>query len=333
MTGTSHDTRSSPYGGGPYKGGSLTGPDRAAPARCAAAVCALCLGLMTTAPTLAETRAIVAAGLGGNPDYETEFQRHANRLASRLGEVSDDVTLLVGDSATTEAVRAAFDAMTTRLTSSDTLLFAFIGHGSWDGERFKFNVPGHDFSADDLKDWLEGATARHQVVIVTGSSSGAVQDVLADDDRTVITATRSGDQRNATVFGRFFTAALEDDAADVDKDKRVSAIEAFRYAESAIESYYAREGEMTVENPVASGPDPVLVLALLETRPATTDPVSDHLYAQREALELDIAWLRSNKDQYSQDDYFTALQTLLLELAMVEKQIEVEEGGSTEETP
>jgi NAD(P)-dependent dehydrogenase (short-subunit alcohol dehydrogenase family) len=280
----------------------------------------------------AETRALIATGLGGTPDYDIEFQRHAKRLASRLEEVSDDVTLLLGDSADTEAVRTAFDALKGRLAPTDTLLFAYVGHGSWDGEHFKFNVTGRDFTADDLKGWLDPAVARNQIVIVTGASSGAVQDVLAADHRTVITATRSGEQRNATVFGRFFTAALEDDEADIDKDKRVSAIEAFRYAESSVERYYDREGEMTVEHPVTSGPEPVIVLALLETRPDVS-PVSSHLHAQRDSLELEIADLRGNKAAYTQEDYFAALQTLLLELAMVQAQIEAEEGAPSGETP
>ena len=219
-----------------------------------------------------------------------------------------------------------------RLEPDDTLLFAFIGHGSYDGERFKFNVVGRDFTAEDLKGWLDPAKAKNQIVIVTGASSGATQEVLASERRTVITATRSGEQRNATVFGRFFTAALEDDAADIDKDNRVTAIEAFRYAETGIERYYSGEGEMTTENPVQSGPEPVMVLALLESEP-TVDPALEHLYAEREALELDIATLRANKDAFEVDDYFNELQKLLLDLAMIQSQLETAGGDATDEAP
>jgi hypothetical protein len=291
-------------------------------------LCGCLLGVILATPGWAVTRAIVAAGLGGNPDYEAEFQRHANRLADGLETVSSDVTLLVGDTADTAAVRSALESLGSRMTSGDTLLFVYVGHGAWDGEQFKFNVPGRDFTATDLTGWLDAAGGKHQVVVATGASSGALQELLAADHRTVITATRSGEQRNATVFGRFFTAALGDEAADLDKDKRVSVIEAFRYAESRVADYYTREGEMTVEHPVTSGPEPVLTLALLEEQPTAASPISEHLYAQREELELDIAWLKANKDEYSQDDYFLALQALLLELAAVEKQIEVEAGAT-----
>jgi len=279
---------------------------------------------IASASHASETRALIATGLGGNPDYEMEFQRHANRLANRLREVSEDVTLLIGDTAETEAVVEALDAIKARLKSDDTLLFAYVGHGSYDGERFKFNVPGRDFTATDLEGWLASATANNQIVIVTGASSGAVQEVLASDERTVITGTRSGDQRNATVFGRFFTAALEDDAADVNKDNRITAIEAFRYAETGIERYYSGEGEMTTENPIASGPEPVMVLALLETQP-DQNPELDHLYAERDALELEIANLRENKDAFTLDEYFAQLQEVLLDLAILQNEIELAE--------
>jgi hypothetical protein len=280
--------------------------------------------LLAAGTSHAETRALIAAGLGGNADYDEEFQRHAGRLADGLADVSDDVTLLTGEDAGTAGIRDALSGMTGRLTGKDVLLFVFVGHGTWDGERFRFNVTGRDFTAEDLRDWLDAAPADHQIVIVTGASSGAAQDVLADEKRTVITATRSGEQRNATVFGRFFTAALKEDEADLDKDQRITALEAYRYAEARITRFYEGEGEMTTENPVQSGPDPVLVLALLDDAPPS-DPLLDPLLEEREALELDIAFLRENKDDYSVDDYYAALQALLLELATIEAQIESRE--------
>ena len=99
----------------------------------------------------------------------------------------------------------------------------------------------------------------------------------------MISGTRSGEQRNATVFGRYFTAALEEEAADLNKDRRITAQEAFQYAESGIETYYSRNNEMTTENPVATGPEPLMVLALLET-PTAIDPTLNHMVIQRDQL-------------------------------------------------
>ena len=48
----------------------------------------------------------------------------------------------------------------------------------------------------------------------------------------VITATKSGTEKNATYFARYWIEALRDPAADADKNEVISALEAFRYAEA-----------------------------------------------------------------------------------------------------
>ncbi len=267
----------------------------------------------------ASMRALVVAGLGGEEDYELQFQRHATAAADQLREVTDDVTLLLGETADRAAVQMALDEIFQRARADDTLVLLFVGHGTYDGERFRFNVPGPDFSAQELALWLEPARARHQLIVVTGSSSGAVLEPLERDGRTVITATKSGEERNATVFGRFFSAALADDAADINKDRTITAQEAFRYAADGVEQFYAANNEMATEHPRSSGPEPVMVLARLATE--SFDPALAYLYDRREAIEVDIAILRAAKANYSTGDYFAELQRLLLDLAAVENQL------------
>ncbi len=57
----------------------------------------------------ASMRALVVAGLGGEEDYELQFQRHATAAADQLREVTDDVTLLLGETADRAAVQMALD--------------------------------------------------------------------------------------------------------------------------------------------------------------------------------------------------------------------------------
>ena len=280
-----------------------------------------CVYLLVMNPATAQTRAIIVAGLGGEPDYEAEFQRHANLLARRLREVSDDVTLLLGDGVDRDAVQATVTETIERTDADDALVLMLIGHGSHDGERFRFNVPGPDFTATELSVWLEPAAAKRQLVVVTGSSSGAVQAVLEQPGRTVISATRSGGERNATVFARYFSEALGADAADVNKDHRITAQEAFSYTVDRVDGHYGSENEMTTEHALANGPESATVLALLET-PTTLDPIVPREDAELLALEQAIAALRADKERYTQADYYAELQRLLLELAVVERHIE-----------
>ncbi len=279
----------------------------------------VCLLVMN--PAAAQTRAIIVSGLGGEPDYEVEFQRHANLLARRLREVSNDVTLLLGDGVDRDIVQTTLTETIARTDVDDALVLMLIGHGSHDGERFRFNVSGKDFTATELSGWLEPAAAKRQLVVVTGSSSGAVQAVLEQPGRTVITATRSGGERNTTVFARYFSEALGADAADVNKDHRITAQEAFSYTVDRVDGHYGSENEMTTEHALANGPESATVLALLET-PTTLDPIVPREDAELVALEQAIAALRADKERYTQADYYAELQRLLLELAVVGSQIE-----------
>ena len=275
--------------------------------------------------TVAATRALIVAGLGGEERYEEAFERQARGLGDALAELTEDVVLLTGEASERAAVERELAALATRSSSGDTLLFAFIGHGSWDGETFRFNVPGRDFTASALGSWLDAIPGSNQVLLVTGAASGAVQDKLAAPTRTLITATRSGDQRNATVFGRYFTAAIGDETADVDKNGHISLEEAFSYAAAAVERHYDRDGEMATEHPTRTGPEPPLTLARLTPAPAVSS-ADAHLVARRNELEQDIARLRSLRDSLTQDEYFAELQKLLLEMAMIESQLSADGG-------
>ena len=56
------------------------------------------------------------------------------------------------------------------------------------------------------------------------------------------TATRNGRESFATIFGGYFVDAMTSDAADADKNKRVSVLEAFDYARREVATAYERQG-------------------------------------------------------------------------------------------
>ena len=60
---------------------------------------------------------------------------------------------------------------------------------------------------------------------------------LAGPGRIIVTATKTGGERNETRFPAFFVEAFGDEAADRDRNGRVSALEAFDYAPRVVASY------------------------------------------------------------------------------------------------
>lgn len=271
----------------------------------------------------AETRALVVAGLGGDAAYEEQFRDLTRVMADSLGVVAPHVVLLQGQSSNKNQVRTTLEAFASQSTGEDYLLFCFVGHGTFDGKVFRFNVPGRDFSAGELGEWLDGVNAGRQLVIVTGSASGALHDIIGGENRTLMTATRSGNEKNATVFPRFLVAALGNPTADLDKDDLVSADEAWRYAEAQVASHYKQARQLLSEHPRRSGPPSGLILgAVSQVEPIGPYDVPDPLLARQGELADEVAELRQRKKLMEPGDYFAELQRLLLEMGMLEQQIE-----------
>ena len=111
----------------------------------------------------------------------------------------------------------------------DVVFVTLIGHGSFDGRAAKFNLPGPGHGGRPTSTPLLEKLPTKQVVFVnTASASGPFVEALSGPGRTIVTATRNGAEQYATLFGGYFVDALTSEAADADKNKRVSVLEAFQ---------------------------------------------------------------------------------------------------------
>jgi len=277
-----------------------------------------------TASLLLAAHFVIVGGLGGEPDYEQRFFSYANDLEKIARSLSSDVTVLSGKSATREALQSTLDHLAKSAAAGDSLALFLIGHGTFDATNYKFNITGPDPTAQDLRGWLDRVPASRQLVVVATSCSGAAIDALQKDNRVVVTATRSGGERNAVVFARYWVEALRDPAADSDKNETISALEAFRYAEEKVKRFYTDQKRIATEHPRLEGKlASSFVLARLgEAAAAANDPLRRKLLAQREALETQIDALKFRKSALPGDQYKRELERLLLELAKIQDAIE-----------
>ena len=266
---------------------------------------------------------LVVAGLGGEPAYAEAFASQAEAVADHARQAGAAVTLLAGTAARREAIRDALADVARAAGAGDVAIVQLIGHGSWDDETYRFNVPGPDPSAADLAAWLAAVGAR-QVLILATSASGAAVDTLQKDGATVLAATRDGRERNAVLFGDYWTKALASAAADADKDRRISADEAFDHTARAVADHYQRDGRIATEHPKRAGPPATATLALLDgrERQRESDPALASLTQRSDTLRQAVERLRGRKATLDEDDYFARLQELLLELARVERQLQ-----------
>ena len=267
---------------------------------------------------------VIVGGLGGEADYEQRFTSYAADLEKIARSLSPDVTVLSGKSATRETLQATFDKLAKSGASDDSLAVFLIGHGTYDSTNYKFNIPGPDPTAADLRAWLDRIPASRQLIVLATSCSGAAIDALQKDTRVVVSATRTGGERNAVVFARYWVEALRDPAADADKNETISALEAFRYAEEKVKRFYTDQKRIATEHPRLEGKlASSFVLARLgQAAAAANDPARRKLLAQREALETQIDALKFRKSALPGDQYKKELERLLLELAKIQEAIE-----------
>jgi hypothetical protein len=274
----------------------------------------------------AELHVIAVEGLGGTEEYTQRFSEEVAKLelAAESITTSEHMRVFSGEEATEESILAHFDALAAIVNADDRVVIYLIGHGSYDGYEYKFNLPGPDLTGEQLVELLDALPSNNQLLVNTSSASGATLDALTNETRVVITATRSGSERNATRFGSSFVAALEDPAADINKNNAISAQEAFDYAARQVTDYFEFRGQLATEHPQLKGERAArFTLARLEVpEPAGDDPELGLLFEQRDQLDGRIEELQLRKDELTTDEYYTQLQQLLLELARVGDRID-----------
>lgn len=280
--------------------------------------------LLLCSSMYARTYYLTIAGLGGEPDYEQRFTSQAQEVQKLL--TGDDVTVqtLQGAGATKQAIRGAIESISKQAKPEDSIIVMLIGHGSFDGQDYKFNIPGPDLTSTELASMLDRVPSTRQLVVNGTSSSGASVHALQKPNRTVVTATKSGTEKNATVFPRYWIEALRDPAADTDKNEVVSALEAFKFAELKTKQFYETNKRLATEHPMLEGPEAqrFALLRLGSVQLAANDPAKRALLEKREQLEVQIDQLKVQKAALPTEQYRQQLQKLLLELARTQAELD-----------
>ena len=289
----------------------------------------------------AATYYVIVAGLGGEPDYEQRFTAAATDLdrAFKSGGPAAHVYTLKGAQATAVQLRQTMVAVARDAKADDDFVLILIGHGSFDGVEYKFNLIGPDLGAVEIAQMCDRIAARRQLIVDTTSASGGAIQAFEKPGRGVIAATKSGTEKNATVFARYWVEAFQDPSADTDKSDSVSALEAFRYATQKTAAFYEAEKRLATEhavfNDVGRG-EPVrepgdglgmmlssfTLLRLGTSELAANDPAKRVLLDRKEALEQKIDILKYQKAAMDPADYKKQLTDALVELAKVQEQLD-----------
>ena len=291
----------------------------------------------------AETFYLTVAGLGGEPEYEQRFSGWAKDIDKLLksAEPNEKVTTLFGPDATRANVEAKLREFAKDAKAEDAVVVMLIGHGSFDEVDYKFNLPGPDLSATELSGLMDKIPSKHQLVVNMTSASGGSLVSLERPNRVIITATKSGTEKNATYFTRYWIEALRDPAADTDKNEAISALEAFKYAEQKTAKFFETQNRLATEHAVIEDtgkgegtktPSPengeglvashFTVMHLGAVAKQINDPEKLKLLKHKEDLEQSIDELKYKKASMDSNEYRQKLAQLLVELAKTQEALD-----------
>jgi hypothetical protein len=309
---------------------------------------------------------LMVVGLGGEPRFRTMFHEWATTIldaatdrfdvpAERqiyLGERIDLDPERIQATSTRENVRDAIETLAATSRAGDRVLVILIGHGTGQGADARLNLPGPDPSAADWAEKLTALEGRRLAVVNTASASGDFIPQLTGPDRVIVTATRSGRELNETVFGRYFADAFRSPEADLDKDGDVSLLEAFEYARQEVARFYREENRIQTEfalldddgdgvgsrAPGVDGADGERASqfrfgnAQSQARAGAgggaVNPALVPLLERRRAIEDQISALRAIRETLPESEYERRLEDLLVELALVAREIRAVGGGA-----
>ena len=292
--------------------------------------------------------ALIINGAGGEEEYAKQFAEWTNDLRDALTQrygfdpaKTRVLTEKPGDAtelrATAEEVRRTFGLLKTELEPSNVLFVFLIGHGSFDGKESKFNLVGPDVPASEYNTLLAALPTRRVVVVNMSSASGEFAKTLSAKGRIIITATRNGQETNATHFPGFFIDALNATDSDTDQDGHVSVLEAFVYATRLTAEFYTRSGRLATEHALIEdngdgvGRERVeagegllaraTYLDSLSVEQAAENATVAKLLRERTRLEGEIELLISRKANLQETEYESTLERLFIELAKVNRSI------------
>jgi hypothetical protein len=290
-----------------------------------------------TAPSSAfaqQTHLLVITGVPGDEEHAQKFQTWAATFidaAKKKDAVPDaNITSLSDKQSTRAGVEKAFADLGSRVKPGDAVFILLLGHGSFNGTQAFFNLPGPDLTVEEWNKLLTKLPAQRVAFVNTASSSGAFLPTIAAPGRVIVTATKTGGERNETQFPEFFVAAYNDPAADRDRNGHVSVAEAFEYAKTKVVQAFQQKGLLLTEHAVMDdgGEGHLASTLFLGTGRAEgalavdlSNPAVKALVDEKDAIDAQIAALKLKKSSMDDAQYEAQLEKLLTELALKTKAI------------
>ncbi|MFQ5708507.1 MAG: hypothetical protein ACE5HO_13700 [bacterium] len=311
--------------------------------------------------------AVIIGGIGGQQAFTDKYYGQTSRmydiLVDSLHYPRENVYFLFEDpsydslninyKATAVNVAKVFGKLRKTMQAGDQLFLFLVGHGTFDGNWSKFNLVGPDLRDIDFARLVDQLPTQKIIVVNTASASGPFVKKMSGKQRIIITATKNGYENYETTFADFFIDATLKKEADVNKDHHISMLEAFNYAKVGQDAWFVEKRRLRPEHPLLDDNGdgvgvqtvrnrgdgqlartvylepvaPDLKASLRRIKAGTQSPL-DSLKLKRFQLSQEIERLKAQKEQMPSKEYSKKLETLLIQLARVNKRIRETTSGN-----
>ena len=298
------------------------------------------------ASTESRQSVIVVVGAEGESDFGKQFGTWSSRWEEAAKQADARLIRIGGITSDKPDRQMLEETLAHEATiSTDTLWLVLIGHGTFDGRSAKFNLVGPDLAEVDLAQWLKPIT-RPVVVMNCSSCSSPFMNAITGPNRVVITATKSGHERNFSHFGEFLSTAITDPSADLDKDGQTSALEAYLSAGDRVARFYEEQARLATEHALlddngdglgtptdwfhgtraiktakdGAAVDGIRANQLCLVRSERERLLSPELRQRRDELEVQLAKLRAIKPTTDEAEYYEKVEAIVRKLAELYEQ-------------
>ena len=300
---------------------------------------------------------LIISGIGGDEEYRRQFSEMSLSLyqsATNADIAKNNIILLAAQPlegapeahriSNKQTIHQALMEIKTKAQPDDRIFVVLIGHGNPRGDSAVFNLPGPDLTAWELAEALKVFEDQALIIINTASASGPFIKALTQENRIVITATSSGREYNAAIFGGLFISAFAEPGADRDKDERISMLEAFNYARREVRRNYDSDKRLLTEHallddngdgvgsldPAEDKSDGALANRIYLRQPwAVAAGIASELvelWQHKQDIEQSISDLKKQRKGMSSVSYYNQLELLLIDLALLSRKIRAQGG-------
>jgi hypothetical protein len=299
----------------------------------------------------AEVRVLLIRGADGTEVYGRDFEEQERlwkEATEKAGAKFESIGPDTGEEHLAQATRKLEECVK---ANPLRLWLVLAGHGTYDGREARFGLTGADLMPTRLSSVL-GGFAGELVFVHTGSASEPFARALKGERRVLVTATKSGDEVFYTRFGQPFAKAIGGlKEADLDQDGQVSVLEAFLHANAEVKKFYETEERIATEHALLDdngdgvgaraegfegaqkesgrkqGDDGIRARQMVLVPSDDEKQLTEAERARRDELETELETLKRRRTEMGEDDYYAALEKLMLELAgIVTGRAKVEQG-------